>query len=101
VAIYLLATGAVWQGVALIVWGVGAIGMSTTCCARMLVGKETKLPDYVVLVSTIGGMSLFGVNGFVIGPTIAAMFVAAWALFSVAENDASEATPPPPVPPEA
>jgi len=67
----------------------------------LLVGKETKLPDFLVLLSTIGGISVFGINGFVMGPAIAALFVAAWALFSVAENDASEATPPPPVPPEA
>ena len=47
----------------------------------MLVGKDTKMPDYVVLVSTIGCMALFGLNGFVIGPVIAAMFMAAWGLF--------------------
>ncbi|MBP0574278.1 AI-2E family transporter, partial [Mycobacterium tuberculosis] len=46
-----------------------------------LVGKGTRLPDYVVLISTVGGMSLFGINGFVIGPLIAALFVAAWSLF--------------------
>jgi predicted PurR-regulated permease PerM len=39
------------------------------------------MPDYVVLISTIGGISLVGVNGFVIGPLIAALFIAAWSLF--------------------
>ena len=48
---------------------------------RILVGKDTRLPDYVVLVSTVGGMSLIGINGFVIGPLIAALFIAAWTLF--------------------
>ena len=81
VAIYLLATGAVWQGVALIVWGVVVIGLSDNVLRPILVGKDTKLPDYVVLITTLGGMSLFGINGFVIGPTIAAMFMACWALF--------------------
>jgi hypothetical protein len=47
--------------------------------APVLVGKDTKMPDYVVLLSTIGGMALFGLNGFVIGPVIAALFIAAWA----------------------
>jgi predicted PurR-regulated permease PerM len=44
----------------------------------MLVGKDTKIPDYVVLVATLGGMAIFGLNGFVIGPMIAAMFIAVW-----------------------
>ena len=43
--------------------------------------RGTRLPDYVVLVSTVGGMSLIGINGFVVGPLIAALFVAAWSLF--------------------
>lgn len=81
VAIYLLATGSIWQGVALALWGVLVIGLSDNVLRPILVGKDTKLPDYIVLISTIGGMSLFGINGFVIGPTIAAMFMACWALF--------------------
>ena len=48
----------------------------------MLVGKDTKMPDYVVLISTLGGMALFGLSGFVLGPAIAALFMAAWELFT-------------------
>ena len=81
VAIYLLAIGATWQGVALIAWGAAVIGMSDNVLRPLLVGKDTKLPDYLVLLTTLGGMSLFGISGFVIGPTIAALFMAAWALF--------------------
>ena len=44
------------------------------------------MPDYVVLVSTIGGMSIFGLNGFVIGPVVAAMFMAAWDIFAKARQ---------------
>ncbi|MCY1524202.1 hypothetical protein D9M68_591280 [compost metagenome] len=40
------------------------------------------MPDYLVLISTLGGLSLFGLNGFVIGPLIAALFVASWDLFT-------------------
>jgi predicted PurR-regulated permease PerM len=46
------------------------------------VGKDTKLPDYVILVSTLGGIAIFGFNGLVIGPVIAAMFMAAWDIFA-------------------
>ena len=58
----------------------------------ILVGKSTRIPDYVVLVSTLGGLSLFGVNGFVIGPAIAAMFIAAWDIFARSRDDLNPPT---------
>ena len=82
VAVYLLATGAVWQGVVLIVWGAVVIGLVDNVVRPLLVGKETRMPDYLVLISTLGGIAIFGVNGFVVGPVIAAMFIAAWSIFA-------------------
>jgi predicted PurR-regulated permease PerM len=86
VAIYFLATGAIWQGVVLIAFGVVVIGLVDNILRPLLVGKDTKMPDYLVLLSTIGGMALFGLNGFVIGPLIAALFIASWDLFVAAEE---------------
>jgi len=40
------------------------------------------MPDYVVLISTLGGIVIFGLNGFVVGPLIAAMFIAVWGISS-------------------
>jgi predicted PurR-regulated permease PerM len=78
VALYLLLNGQTWQGLSLIAFGALVIGLVDNLLRPMLVGKQARMPDYVVLVSTIGGMSLFGINGFVIGPTIAALFIAIW-----------------------
>jgi predicted PurR-regulated permease PerM len=86
VAIYFLATGAIWQGVVLIAFGVLVIGLVDNILRPILVGKDTKMPDYVVLISTLGGMSLFGLTGFVIGPVIAALFIATWDLFAPRES---------------
>lgn len=82
VAIYFLVTGETWSGVILIAFGVLVIGLIDNILRPILVGKDTQMPDYVVLISTLGGMALFGLNGFIIGPVIAAMFIAAWDLFS-------------------
>ena len=82
VAIYFLLTGALWQGIILIAFGVLVIGMVDNILRPILVGKDTQLPDYVVLISTLGGMVIFGLNGFVIGPVIAALFISGWDLFS-------------------
>jgi len=86
VAVYFLVTGSVWQGVVLIAFGVIVIGLVDNLLRPLLVGKDTKMPDYLVLLSTIGGMALFGLNGFVIGPLIAALFIACWELFAAAEE---------------
>jgi predicted PurR-regulated permease PerM len=77
-ALYLLATGDTWQGLALIAYGVLVIGLVDNVLRPVLVGKDTRMPDYIVLLSTIGGMAIFGLNGFVIGPVIAALFIAVW-----------------------
>lgn len=81
VAIYFFSTGAVTQGIILTAFGLLVIGLADNVLRPLLVGKDTKIPDYVILISTLGGLSLFGLNGFVIGPLIAAMFMACWDLF--------------------
>lgn len=88
VAIYFLLNDQVWQGVLLILYGVGVIGLVDNLLRPILVGKDTKMPDYMVLISTLGGLALFGLNGFVIGPLVAALFMSSWALFS--EQEASD-----------
>lgn len=82
VAIYLLATGSIWQGAVLIAFGVVVIGLADNLLRPMLVGKDVKLPDYLILISTLGGIEIFGLNGFVVGPLIAAMFVTVWQLLA-------------------
>jgi len=77
-AVYFLVNGAIWQGVALIVYGVLVIGLVDNLLRPVLIGKDTRMPDYLVLITTLGGMTVFGINGFVLGPTIAAMFIAVW-----------------------
>jgi len=86
VAMYLLASGAVWQGISLILYGVLVIGLVDNILRPFLVGKDTKLPDYVVLISTLGGIEVFGLNGFVIGPLIAAIFMVTWEIFSASRR---------------
>jgi predicted PurR-regulated permease PerM len=86
VAIYFLATGAIWQGIGLILYGVLVIGLVDNLLRPFLVGKGSKLPDYVVLISTLGGIEVFGLNGFVVGPLIAAMFMVSWEIFAVSRR---------------
>jgi predicted PurR-regulated permease PerM len=91
VALYLLGTGSIWQGVLLIGYGALVIGLVDNVLRPILVGKDTKLPDYVVLISTLGGIQAFGLNGFVIGPVIAAMFLAVWDIYTSSRQKAETA----------
>jgi predicted PurR-regulated permease PerM len=86
VALYLLLTGALWKGLVLIGFGVLAIGLIDNLLRPLLVGRDTKMPDYVVLISTVGGLALFGLSGFIIGPVIAALFISTWDLFAPVED---------------
>ena len=81
VALYFLVTGALWEGLTLTAYGVLVIGLVDNLLRPILVGKDTRMPDYVVMITTVGGMAVFGVNGFILGPLIAAMFLSAWQIF--------------------
>ncbi len=100
VAVYFLSTGALVQAAGLIAWGVIAIGLVDNVMRPFLVGKDTKMPDYLVLISTVGGMAVFGINGFVLGPVVAAMFIAAWDIFTAARQEPTIETAEPPAPDE-
>jgi predicted PurR-regulated permease PerM len=81
VALYLLAAGDIWQGLALMGYGVLVIGLADNLLRPFLVGKSTKIPDYIILLSTFGGIGIFGLNGFILGPLIASMFMVSWEIF--------------------
>ncbi|MCQ1853802.1 AI-2E family transporter [Neorhizobium galegae] len=89
-AVYLALAGFWLKAIVLVAVGALVIGLVDNLLRPPLVGRETKLPDYVVLISTIGGISLVGINGFVIGPLVAALFIAAWGIF-VEEEGTSDA----------
>ena len=81
VGVYLIATGSTWEGVTLLAFGFFVISMVDNVLRPILVGQDTRMPDYVVLISTLGGLSVLGINGLIVGPVIAAMFISAWEIF--------------------
>lgn len=82
VGVYLLASGRTWQGIVLLAYGVLVISLVDNLLRPILVGKDIHIPDYVVLISTLGGVAIMGVNGLLIGPVVAALFIATWDIFS-------------------
>lgn len=73
-AIYLGIKGNIGWSVGLAVWGVLVVGLVDNVLRPIIVGRDAKLPDLVVLISILGGISVFGVMGIIVGPIVAAMF---------------------------
>lgn len=81
VGLFLLMSGNV--GAALVVLGVGAgvISVVDNLLRPAVVGKDIKMHDVMVLVSTLGGLAMFGLPGFIIGPILAAVFLSVWTIY--------------------
>ena len=85
--IYLLVTGNVLAGILLLIWCGIVVGSSDNILRPILVGKDTKMPDLLVLLSTLGGIGVYGALGVIIGPIIAALFLTVWELYSETFRD--------------
>jgi len=83
----LFATHQLWQGLFIVGFFVIIVGLVDNILRPLLVGKDTKMPDYLILITTLGGMEIYGINGFVIGPLIAALFITCWNLFSGRDHE--------------
>lgn len=77
-AIILFAQGNIWQPISLLIVGVLGISLIDNILRPILVGRDTQMPDYLVLVATLGGLAWFGLSGFVLGPVLAAIFLTCW-----------------------
>lgn len=77
----LILTGEVFRGIVVLAAGSLVLGLVDNVLRPILVGRDTQMPDFLVLLSTIGGLTVFGISGFVIGPVIAALFLSIWQMF--------------------
>jgi predicted PurR-regulated permease PerM len=91
--VILIVTGSIFKGIVVIAIGSLIIGLIDNLLRPILVGRDTKMPDFLVLLSTIGGLTVFGLSGFVIGPMIAALFLTVWEMFGQEYVDEMEGRP--------
>ena len=80
--IWLIATGQYLEGALLLAWGALVVGVIDNLLRPRLVGRDSKLSDLMVLISTLGGLTLFGPVGLILGPVIAALFASVWYLYA-------------------
>lgn len=83
IALVYLAQGDYTSGIIIIVVGALLIGLMDNLLRPRLVGNDTKMPDYLILLTTLGGLATFGLSGFVLGPLIAALFITLWQMMGM------------------
>lgn len=79
--VILLLSGSFWAGFTILIVGSLLISLVDNILRPILVGRDTQMPDVLVLLATLGGLASFGVSGFVVGPIIAAFFLSLWKMF--------------------
>jgi predicted PurR-regulated permease PerM len=85
--IYLFATGEMASAVGLALWCGLVVSTIDNVMRPALVGKDTQMPDLLVLISTLGGLTMFGAVGLIIGPVIGGLFMTMWGLFQAVFGD--------------
>lgn len=79
--IYLFASGETTSAIGLAVWCGLVVSTIDNVLRPILVGRDTQMPDLIILVSTLGGLAMFGAEGLIIGPVIAGLFITMWEIF--------------------
>ena len=69
-AIYLMATGHLWKGIILILWGSVVVGTIDNIIRPLVIGSKVELHPLLLLFALLGGVQVFGFIGIFIGPVI-------------------------------
>jgi predicted PurR-regulated permease PerM len=85
--IYLIVTGQVLAGLLLLAWCAAVVGTVDNILRPILVGKDAKMPDLLILVGTLGGLFLFGPIGFIVGPIVCGLFLTVWEIYGATFKD--------------
>ena len=86
--IYLIAIDHLVAAILLTIWCALIVGSIDNVLRPRLVGRDTQMPDLLILFSTLGGLMMFGLAGFLVGPIIAALFLTLWDIYGVVFKDA-------------
>ncbi len=85
--IYLFITGQTLAGTLVLAWCAAVVGTVDNILRPVLVGKDAKMPDLLILVGTLGGLFLFGAVGFIVGPIVCGLFLTVWEIYGATFKD--------------
>jgi predicted PurR-regulated permease PerM len=73
--IYLIAIDRLWAGIVLALWGVLVVGLVDNFLRPVIIGKDTRIPELLIFFAMLGGLSLFGIAGFILGPVVVSLLI--------------------------
>jgi predicted PurR-regulated permease PerM len=79
--IILFVNGQYVKATLLLVWCGAVVTTIDNFLRPVLVGRDAKMPDLLILIGTLGGLFLFGPIGFIIGPIICGLFLTVWDIY--------------------
>lgn len=91
IGIYMLVTGEIWQGVFILAFGFIIVSSADNVLRPILVGRDTGIPDWIILITTLGGLAIAGISGIVLGPLVAGLFLASWSIWQEQRAEDEEA----------
>jgi predicted PurR-regulated permease PerM len=80
-AIMLALSGQYLQAAGLALFCALVVGQIDNILRPILVGRDTQMHELFIFFGTLGGIGMFGVFGFIIGPVVAALFVTVWDIY--------------------
>jgi predicted PurR-regulated permease PerM len=86
-AIILAISGSYLKAIGLALFCGLVVGSLDNVLRPRLVGQDTQMHDLMIFFGTLGGIAMFGLIGFVIGPIIAALFVTIWEIYGEVFRD--------------
>ena len=91
IGLWLLIVGSTWQGIFVLVVGFVVISSADNVLRPILVGRDTGIPDWIILITTLGGISFLGFSGIVLGPLVAGLFLASWSILQEQRDEDAQA----------
>jgi predicted PurR-regulated permease PerM len=79
--VIMMIMGHMTKGIIILLFGVLVISMVDHFLRPILIGRDVQVHSLMVFLSTLGGLSLFGFSGFIIGPIIASLLLAIRAMY--------------------
>ena len=90
--VFLALNGQVGAAVGVGLWCALVVGTIDNVLRPLLIGKDTEMPDLLVLLTTLGGLALFDAAGLLVGPIIGALYITVWKLWAGAVDETDPAT---------
>jgi predicted PurR-regulated permease PerM len=78
---WLYLSGEISAAAGLTVWCIAVVGMVDNIIRPWVVGRDTQMSDLMIMLSTLGGLFLFGAPGLIVGPILAGLFVTVWEIY--------------------